>query len=338
MARRADPADWFDPAELAEDRRVGGRLARIRAARWLAGTGTLAAVAATGAAGRLADGAGVTAWFPRLVLVVAGLEALSLAWDPALDALADRAEGRDRRRVVAGTAAGAALSLAAGLSLGAVVGWAVRAAPGAWWLAAWAVAVAAGAIAGVVEPLAAARPWAAGRRGHGAAAVGIGPARRVVVAEEVVAGPPDVLAAVLAHEAAHTRHHDAAVQAAATAAAALAGAAVLGALFPAGRLRDPASLPALLAAGRVLALAAAVPLAALSRAMERRADAEAASRLPDPAALAAATRRLARRLDPGPVERLLSGHPPPADRLAANVGRPFTSGSPGPGSRDTRRP
>jgi Zn-dependent protease with chaperone function len=128
------------------------------------------------------------------------------------------------------------------------------------------------------------------------------------------------------------------VQAAATAAAALAGAAVLGALFPAGRLRDPASLPALLAAGRVLALAAAVPLAALSRAMERRADAEAAARLPDPAALAFATRRLARRLDPGPVERLLSGHPPPADRLAANVGRPFTSGSPGPGSRDTRRP
>lgn len=352
MARRADPADWFPAEELAGDRRVGGRLARLRAARWVLATAVLAVLGATDGAARLLDGAGVTAWPARLLLVVAGLEALALLWDPAVDALADRAEGRDRRGVVAGTAAAVALSLAAGTGAGLALGWLVRVAPGAWWPWAWALAVVAAAVAGLAEPVVAARlgRWRDGAdgialapagerpRAHGAAVAGIGPARRVVVAEDLAAGPPGVLAAVLAHESAHAEHHDAAVQAAATAAAALAGAAVIGALFPAAELRDPASIPALLAAGRLLALAAAVPLAALSRSHERRADATAAARVGDPAALAAATRLLATRLDPGPVERLLATHPPPADRLAANVRRPFTARSPGPGSGDTRRP
>jgi Zn-dependent protease with chaperone function len=332
VARRADPADWFEPDELAAARRVADRLARIRAARWSIATAALATVAGTGAARRLLDAAGVDAWVARLVLVVAGLEALSLLWDPLLDALADRVEGRPRHRVAAGTAAGAGASLAAGLGAGLAVGWAVRATPRWWWLAGWALAVAAGVVAGLAEPVVAGRlrGWrpgpdgtavtpagAVGRPGHGAAVVGIGPGRRLVVDEEVAAGPAEVLAAVLAHERAHWRHHDPLVQGAAAAVAGLAGAAVLGAVFASADLLDPAALPALLLAARVVAVAAAVPLAALSRALERRADAEAAAELGDPAPLAAATRLLATDLDPGPLRRLLSGHPPPADRLAA---------------------
>jgi STE24 endopeptidase len=259
---------------------------------------------------------------------------------------------------------GKAAALGGGLGLLAVeaVYALLRAAPAWWWLLAAAVLTAGLAVLGAALPvwiaplffrlapltdeglrarlLALARragvPAAEvavadlSRKGRGAnaAVVGLGPTRRIVVSDTLLAGfPAEEVEAVLAHELAHhARGHlaqgllvQAALLTAALGAAHLvldAAARPLGLAGPA----DPAGLPLLGLVLGGLGLLATPAVAAWSRRVEREADGDALA-LADPAAFAAAIERLTRlnlaERRPGRLRHALLGtHPAPGERVA----------------------
>ena len=151
------------------------------------------------------------------------------------------------------------------------------------------------AVVGVYE-------WKLGERSRAAnaALVGVGPTRRILVSDTLLANYSDAeIEVVLAHELAHHVHGDIrtalVVDACVTAFGLAAGAAALALLGPRVGLAGPADvagLPLLLLAAGAVVLSATPGLNALSRAHERRADRYALDLTGNPEAFIAAMRRL----------------------------------------------
>lgn len=163
-----------------------------------------------------------------------------------------------------------------------------------------------------------------------AALAGVGPSRRILLSDTMLADyTDDEIEVVLAHELAHHAHADIArsllLESVLLLLAAGAAAAVLNAAWqPLGfsQAADPAGLPLIaLAAGAVMLLA--TPLVnAFSRANERRADAFALALTRRPEAFVSAMRRLAQQNleeeNPSPlVVGLFRTHPPMEERIRA---------------------
>jgi STE24 endopeptidase len=161
---------------------------------------------------------------------------------------------------------------------------------------------------------------------------GIGPTRRIVVYDTLLAqAPQPEVVSVVAHELAHAKHRDVVagtLLGALAAAAAVVGLYLLGAwggLLRAagvGSVAEPRAIALLLAVVTVAGLVAGPAQALVSRQVEARADADALALTGDPSGFVAMQGRLAavNRSDPDPPrwEHLLFGsHPTTVERIAA---------------------
>ena len=165
--------------------------------------------------------------------------------------------------------------------------------------------------------------WRVGRRGSGTALlVGMGPSRRILVADTVLdTHSDDEVEVIVAHELAHHRRADTWWSAAAAAGAGALGLyaaarvlPVAGSAFSLAGPSDPAALPlmALVAGGVAAAVAPLVNL--VSRAQERRADRDALAWTGNAPALVRTLRRLSAAhltedRPPGWAEALFNRHP-----------------------------
>jgi STE24 endopeptidase len=162
-----------------------------------------------------------------------------------------------------------------------------------------------------------------------AALAGIGPTRRILLSDTLLADhSDDEIEVILAHELAHHVHHDIwsgiALEAVLIALGfylADAALATYGASVGLRGKSDVAGLPLLLLAGGSVSLAL-LPLAnAFARAHERRADRYALSLTRNPSAFITAMRRLAAQNlaeeHPTRLARVFSTHPPTSERIDA---------------------
>lgn len=160
---------------------------------------------------------------------------------------------------------------------------------------------------------------------------GLGPTRRIVVYDTLLAeAPPEHVVSVVAHELAHAKHQDVAVGTALGAlgaAAAVVGLYLLGSwgglLRAAGvdSIAEPRALALLVAVVTVVGLLSAPGQALVSRQVEARADAHALALTGDPAAFAAMQAGLSavNRSDPDPPRweyLLFASHPSTVERMA----------------------
>lgn len=163
-----------------------------------------------------------------------------------------------------------------------------------------------------------------------AALTGIGPTRRILIADTMLEHYSDEeIEVVLAHELAHHVHHDIWSGIALETVLILAGFALadrtltwLGPLAGLNGIADPAGLPLLLLAAGAVSLALLPIALAMSRSHERRADRFALDLTGNPAAFTSAMRRLgAQNLAENHPSRIVQwlfySHPPLAERLAA---------------------
>jgi STE24 endopeptidase len=163
-----------------------------------------------------------------------------------------------------------------------------------------------------------------------AALTGIGPTRRILIADTMLDHySEEEIEVVLAHELAHHVHHDIWAGIALETVLVLAGFALahgalvwLGPAFGLEAIADPAGLPLLLLAAGAVSLALLPIALALSRRHERRADRFALDLTRNPAAFTSAMRRLgAQNLAEEQPSRLVHWlfytHPPLAERLDA---------------------
>lgn len=157
---------------------------------------------------------------------------------------------------------------------------------------------------------------------------GLGPTKRVVLYDTLLEGfARDEVRIVVAHELSHVRHRDVWRSLAFSALVALPAALTareLSARFgaPGAAAGESAALPALALAAGLAGAPAALAAARLSRAVERRADAEALRMTGAPRALIAfwrglAVRNLADPDPPGLPARMLATHPPVVERIGA---------------------
>jgi STE24 endopeptidase len=161
---------------------------------------------------------------------------------------------------------------------------------------------------------------------------GIGPTRRIVVYDTLLAqAPQPEVVSVVAHELAHAKHRDVVagtLLGALGAAAAVVGLYLLGAwggllrVAGVGSVAEPRAIALLLAVVTVAGLVAGPAQALVSRRVEARADAHALALTEDPSGFVAMQGRLAavNRSDPDPPrwEHLLFGsHPTTVERIAA---------------------
>jgi STE24 endopeptidase len=173
-------------------------------------------------------------------------------------------------------------------------------------------------------------------RGEGAYIAGFGPARRLVLSAGVLHGPASGVDAVVAHELGHwsLRHQRHALALTGLVLASQLALVWLVTVRGAPLAATPADarlLPLVLLVALVAGAAGRLLLAARSRHHERAADAFASALLHDPAAVSAHLRRVVldagADLQPTAWRRLLSSHPPPAERLAAASSAPGGQGA-----------
>jgi STE24 endopeptidase len=179
----------------------------------------------------------------------------------------------------------------------------------------------------------------ASRRTSGANAYvsGVGRTRRVVLFDTLVRDySPQEVRLVVAHELSHVRHRDVVRSLALVALAAPAGLHAVAALTARMSPRDaspgPATLPALLLAGGVVSAATSLAGNRLSRAVERRADADALRLAGEPDAFVAFHRRIALQnvADVDPPRWLVAAmatHPTTAERIG--IARAYAAGGGG---------
>ncbi len=168
----------------------------------------------------------------------------------------------------------------------------------------------------------------ASRRTSGANAYvnGLGPTKRVVLYDTLLDRySPGEVSVVVAHELSHVRHRDVpralAFSAVVAGPAALAVAQLSAALSPPER---PPTIPALALAASVVTGPVGLIAGRLSRAVERRADADSLELAGDPDAFISFQRTVALQnvADVSPrgwVRRLLASHPSTLERIGAAV-------------------
>jgi len=374
-----DPADWFSDEELDRARRYQRPLTRVRLVRTALTTGALVAVLATDAAPRLVRELGIDGWAAQLAVLVLVLELGSLVLNVGFDAWVDLRHDREwglstqtGRKFLADQAKslllGSVLNLVLLLPLYALIrgtDW--------WWLLGWALVVGFSVLLGLLFPVVIAPIFnkfeplqdedlarrlarVADRAGvqitgafvadestrsrrDNAYVAGLGATRRVVLFDNLLEHPPEVVEQVVAHEIGHWRRHHLRRQIPMVAALALVVFGGLrlvtewdwlfdGAGVPTSagvpRLGEPTALPILLLAVQLGMLLTSLVTSWVSRAFERQADLDALDLLRQPGAMADMHRRLHVKnvsdLDPGPLKRLLGSHPTPAERLAFTAG------------------
>ena len=370
-----EPADWFSGEELDRARRYQRPLTRLRLARTALTTLALLAVLVTDAAPRLVRELGVTGWAAQLAVLVLVLELASLVLNVGFDAWVDLRHDREwglstqtGRKFAADQVKslllGTVLNVVLLLPLYALIRWTDW-----WWLLGWALVVGFSVLLGLIFPVVIAPIFnkfeplddedLGGRlsrvadkagvqitgafvadestrsRRDNAYVAGLGATRRVVLYDNLLEHPPEVVEQVVAHEIGHWRRRHLRRQIPIVAGLALvvfAGLQLLtewDGMFDAvdvpshpgvPRIGEPTALPVLLLAVQVGMLLVGVVTSWVSRAFERQADLDALELLRQPATMADMHRRLHVKnvsdLDPGPLKRLLGSHPTPAERLA----------------------
>jgi STE24 endopeptidase len=164
---------------------------------------------------------------------------------------------------------------------------------------------------------------------------GLGPTRRIVVYDTLLAqAPPAEVGSVVAHELAHAKHRDVA---AGTALGALGAAAAVVGLYLLGSwsgllraagvvsIAEPRAIALLIAVATVAGLVTGPAQALVSRQIEARADAHAVALTGDPDAFVASQVRLngVNQSDPDPPRWeywLFASHPSTVERIAAARG------------------
>jgi STE24 endopeptidase len=202
-----------------------------------------------------------------------------------------------------------------------------------------ALAVAAGVEVGEVYAVDASRRTSAAN----AYVTGLGPTKRVVLYDTLLDRyTRDEVRLVVAHELGHMRHHDVwrGVAYAAILAGPLCWATQQVTAALAGRESSApvgaAQLPALGLAAALVSIPVSPSAAAMSRAMERRADAFSLRLARVPEAFISFERRASLQnlsdLQPGRVARALASHPPAVERIGAALAS-VPSASPAPAGR-----
>jgi STE24 endopeptidase len=169
----------------------------------------------------------------------------------------------------------------------------------------------------------------ASRRTSGANAyvAGLGPTKRVVLFDTLLDRySPEEIRVVVAHELSHVRHRDvlrSLAFSAIVAAPAARAVASLSRRLP-GELGTPAALPALALAATAVVTPVGTVASSLSRAIERRADAESLELSDDPGAFISfhrtvAVQNVADVQPPRWARVLLASHPPTLERIGAAV-------------------
>jgi len=330
---------------------------------------------------RLVDGLGIDRWVAQLLVVFAALEVARLVVDVPLDGWVDLRHDQKwglSTQTARGLAADEAKSVVLSFVIGAVLlvpVYALVRSTDWWWVWAWLLVVGFALAAGVLFPVLISplfnrfEPLGEGdlldrvRRVAVLAGVevarvevadesrrstrdnayvsGLGPTRRVVLYDTLLATPPELVEQVVAHELGHVRRHHLGRQLPVLAAVSFVVLAVLGlltrwtGLFEAFGLDgpgDPAGLPLAVLAVEAAGAIVGPVTAWVSRAFEREADLEALELLGRPDLVEAMLRRLhvnnLADLDPGRIARVSMSHPPAAERIA--FARAWSATAPGP--------
>lgn len=358
-----EASEYFEPQEIARGRRFARPQLRLRLARQALQLGVLAALTARDRQARRRRGSpGPAGGALEAVQLVALLSGISLPLT-VVARRRSRAVGLDTQSW-SGWASDLAKANAIGGAMAAAAGAAVtelqRRSPERWWMPAAAGSVALGALFGVLGPvvldplfndftplpegdtrsdvLELARAAGvqvgevyvvdASRRTTAANAYvnGLGPSKRVVLFDTLLEryGRQEVRL-VVAHELSHVRHRDVVrglgLMALIAAPAAMATQRV-SAVLAGGRSRP--RVPALALASSLVSGPVAVMTARLSRAIERRADADSLELAGDPEAFISFERAIVLQ-NVGDVEPprwlgvLLASHPPTVERIGAAV-------------------
>ena len=242
----ADPADWFDRAEVERGRAYNRPVNRLKIVRSVLGVALLVAFIAGDGGHRVIDWLDVSGWALQVIVVLLAVELLSLLYNPWFNAW--RTLVHDRRWGLSNqTFRGWLLDEVKELLVGLVVSvlllvplWAVIRATDLWWLYGWAIfsffTVAFGFLWPVLiapifnkftpledEELAGRIHDVADRAGLDISAVlvadasrrstvtnayvaGLGRTRRVVLFDTILEWPREPIEQVVAHELGHWRH------------------------------------------------------------------------------------------------------------------------------------
>lgn len=242
----ADPADWFDPEEVARGRAYHRPLDRLRVVRLVLGGAITVAFVVSHAGPRLIDALDVRGWALQVAVVAVALELTTLVYGPWFDGY--RTLVHDRRWDLSTQSTGAFyLDLVKELVVGLVLTlvlvvplYAVIRATDLWWLFGWLLFSFFTVLLGLLWPIVIApvfnkfEPLAdatlarrvrsvAQRAGLTVSAVlvadaskrsragnayvaGLGKTRRVVLFDTILDWPPEVVEQVVAHELGHWRY------------------------------------------------------------------------------------------------------------------------------------
>lgn len=243
---RADPAEWFDPAEVEQGRAYNRPLDRLKRLRTVIGAVVVVAFVVGQAGPRLIEATGVGGWVAQLLLVAVALEASTLLYAPWFDA--HRELVYDKRWGLSNqTPRGFLLDQVKGTVVGLVITgllvvplYAVIRSTDLWWLYGWLIFSGFTVLFGLLYPVViaplfntftpladeelAARIRAVAERADldvsevlvadasrrsragNAYVAGLGRTRRVVVFDTILDWPPELIEQVVAHELGHWRH------------------------------------------------------------------------------------------------------------------------------------
>lgn len=242
-----DPADWFSTDELQRARDYQRPLARLRIVRGSITAVVLVVFVFAEVGPRLLDALGVTNWVLQLFVMVAALEAVSLLYNPILDAWVDLKHDKEwglstqtPKRFVGDQAKNLVLGLVMNTVLLVPLYWVIRTTEH-WWLLGWLLVLVFSIGIGFLFPIVIAPIFnkftpleegelsqridaVAGRAGvdisgafvadeskrsrrDNAYVAGLGATRRVVLFDTLLGHPPAVVEQVVAHEIGHWRLH-----------------------------------------------------------------------------------------------------------------------------------
>ncbi len=240
-----DPADWFSADELQRARDYQRPLARLRLVRGALSAAVLFVFVFGEVGPKLLDALNVTNWVAQLFVMVAALEAVSLLYNPALDAWVDLVHDKKwdlSTQTTKGFVADQVKSLLLGLVMNTVLlvplYWVIRSTD-LWWVYGWLLVLVFSVGLGFLFPIVIApifnkftpleegelsrRIQAVARlagadisgayvadesrrsRRDNAYVAGLGATRRVVLFDTLLEHPPAVVEQVVAHEIGHWR-------------------------------------------------------------------------------------------------------------------------------------
>ncbi|MEX0874429.1 MAG: M48 family metallopeptidase [Actinomycetota bacterium] len=365
---QADPADYFAAEEVKKAKDYQRPLTVARAISLVLNAGLIVAVISTDAAPRLADAAGIDAWPLRLLFVLILLTLALTIIDLPISIWTTFSHERKWEfstetpgGFVGDEVKGFVLGIVLQGALFLTLWWLIQTTE-LWWLAGWAAFFLFSVVLAFLFPIVIMpifnkftpledeglatrlRALAEGvgmrisgvqvmdaskrTRKDNAFFAGLGGSRRIVIFDNLLSQPADVIASIVAHELGHWRRRHVAKGIVLGTVTSLSLFVVLrfvaswdAALDWAGvsSVRDPAALPLVLLVFAPVSSAIGIVQAWISRAHERQADIDALEITNDREAFAETHRGLSTRnlidLAPSWWRYVRASHPPPAERL-----------------------